>query len=39
MPIIWLTINPSNLQNPLVLLLAGVDYSAAFLSLTIAAIY
>jgi hypothetical protein len=39
MPIIWLTINPSNLQNPLVLLLAGVDYSAAFLSSTMAAIH
>jgi hypothetical protein len=39
MPVIWLTINPSDLQNPLVLLLAGVDYSAAFLSSTTATVY
>jgi hypothetical protein len=38
MPIIWLTINPSNLQNPLVLLFARVDYSTAFLSLTTATV-
>jgi hypothetical protein len=27
MPAFWLTINPSNLQNPLVLMLAGAPYS------------
>lgn len=32
MPAYWLTINPSDLQNPFVLLLAGVEYSGdAFL--------
>jgi hypothetical protein len=28
MPAYWMTINPSDLRNPLVLLLAGVEYSA-----------
>jgi hypothetical protein len=28
MPAYWLTINPSDLRNPLVLVLAGVEYSA-----------
>ncbi|KAH9203071.1 hypothetical protein DL95DRAFT_508538, partial [Leptodontidium sp. 2 PMI_412] len=31
MPAFWLTINPSDLRNPLALLLAGVEYSASAL--------
>ncbi|PVH68339.1 hypothetical protein DL98DRAFT_631594 [Cadophora sp. DSE1049] len=27
MPAFWITINPSDLRNPLVLLLAGIEYS------------
>jgi hypothetical protein len=32
MPAFWLTINPSDLRNPLVLILAGVEYSEDILS-------
>ena len=39
MAAIWLTINPSDLQNPLVLILAGVEYSSTTLPAAAAAIH
>jgi hypothetical protein len=38
MPAFWLTINPSDLRNPLVLILAGVEYSEDILSASNAAV-
>jgi hypothetical protein len=39
MPAFWLTINPSDLRNPLVLILAGVEYPADTLPKANAAIH
>ncbi|OKO94694.1 ATP-dependent DNA helicase pfh1 [Penicillium subrubescens] len=38
MPAFWITINPSDLRNPLVLILAGVEYSGVNLATANAAI-
>ncbi|KAF8860612.1 hypothetical protein BDZ45DRAFT_310087 [Acephala macrosclerotiorum] len=38
MPVFWITINPSDLRNPLILLLAGVEYSGDALPTANAAI-
>lgn len=38
MPAFWITINPSDLRNPLVLILAGVEYSRDSLAIANAAI-
>lgn len=32
MPAFWITINPSDLRNPLVLILAGVEYTGDILN-------
>ena len=39
MPAFWITINPSDLKNLLVLLLAGIEYSREFFSKATLAIY
>lgn len=39
MPAFWITINPSNLQNPLIIVLAGVEYTGDILSAANAAIW
>lgn len=38
MPAFWITINPSDLRNPLVLILAGVQYSGDIFAATNSAI-
>ena len=39
MPAFWMTINPSDLRNPLMLLLAGIEYSREFFLKATLAIY